>query len=54
MWLGLSVSYFLLCRASEVRAYDNGQVRTYIPSFVCHETASLSFKLENREIATAA
>ena len=26
MWLGLAMSYFLLCRASELWAYANGQV----------------------------
>ena len=26
MWLGLAASYFLLCRASELWAYANGQV----------------------------
>ena len=56
MWLGLAVSYFLLCRASELWAYANGQVhpefcltRKFISSF--HEGVQVAF--ENRAIATA-
>jgi len=56
MWLGLAVSYFLLCRASELWAYANGQVH---PEF-CLTRKCISFfhkgvqvAFENRAIATA-
>ena len=56
MWLGLAVSYFLLCRASELWAYANGQVH---PEF-CLTRNCLSFfhgevqvAFEKRSIATA-
>ena len=56
MWLGLAVSYFLLCRASELWAYANGQVHPE----VCLTRNCLAFfhggvqvAFENRSTATA-
>ena len=44
MWLGLAVSFLLLCRASELPAYANGQVH---PEF-CLTRNCLSFTKEYR------
>ena len=56
MWLGLALSYFLLCRASELWAYANGQVH---PEF-CLTRSCLTFlrgevqvAFDNRSIADA-
>ena len=56
MWLGLAVSYFLLCRASEVWAYADGKVN---PEF-CLTQKCLKFsrgevqiEFGNRSTATA-
>ena len=55
MWLGLAVSYFSLCRASELRAYADGKVH---PEFrLTRECLMLSregvqFELGNRSTAT--
>ena len=57
MWLALAVSYFLLCRASELWAYANEQVHLRVLSdtgkrfFVFHGGVQVAF--ENRPIATA-
>ena len=56
MWLGLAVSYFLLCRASELWAYADGKVH---PEF-CLTREGLTFppgglqiEFGNRSTATA-
>ena len=45
IWLGLARSYFLLCRASELRAYANGKVH---PEFFLTRNASPSSEEKRR------
>ena len=47
MWLGLAVSYFLLCRASELWAYADGKVH---PDY-CLTQNSLTFLREGIQLA---
>ena len=46
MWLGLALSYFLLCRASELFAYANGLVH---PDF-CLTRGFLTFFRGNVQV----
>ena len=56
MWLGLAVTYFLMCRASELWAYADGQAHPEFcltrnsPTFL-HE--GMQVALENRSAASA-
>ena len=56
MWLGLAVSYLMLCRASELRAYADGKVH---PEFsvtqdcLTFSREGVQVKFGNRSISTA-
>ena len=47
MWLAIAVSYFLLCRASELWAYAEGHVH----SEVCLTRNNLTFRREENTVA---
>ena len=49
IWLGLAISYFLLCRASELWAYANGQVH---PEFCLTSNCLTFFTKEYRSHST--
>ena len=56
MWLGLAVSYFFLCRASELWAYPNGQVHPELcltRNYLTFVHGGVQVAVEDRSTATA-